>query len=155
MRFRYFFLLLLYPYMKGNCPSVLQTDLDVSSNKMLFFSRGTQDDTSVVHIKVVGGLESFYLNVMHFIAAKRANLTNLRLIPFRSSSSEVSPNRISLGSLGILVPTTVPVISKTPSQYTSRSGQDHNMCKSVPLCTLHLGHNSEQVLLKVCSLTVV
>jgi len=51
---------------------------------------------SVVHIEVVGGLESFHLKVMHFIAAKRANLTNLRLIPLRSSSNEVSPNKISL-----------------------------------------------------------
>jgi len=96
----------------------------------IFFSRGTYD---VVHTEVVGGLESFHLKVMHFIAAKRADLTNLRLIPLHLSSNELSPNKISLGSLSILVPTTVPIISKTPSQYTSRSGQDHNMCKSVPL----------------------
>jgi len=121
---------LLCPYKRGNCPSVLQTDLDISSNRMHFFSRGTYD---VFHTEVVGGLESFHLKVMHFIAAKRADITNLRLIPLHLSSNELSPNKISLGSLSILVPTTVPIISKTPSQYTSRSGQDHNMCKSVPL----------------------
>ena len=108
----------------------------------IIFSFARHDANSSVHLADVGGCSSFHCIAIHLLAMMRAILINLSLF-LLTFIMEVSPNRIILGSVGMVVPMMSLSSLTIEIQDVFRHGQDQNICISVPVPVLHLGQNSE------------